>query len=664
VEFRPHADEMIATIEPIPSRTPVAGHAPQSYPNETATAVQQQRTRQVRAAQVRLLYSNANTGGAVTIITAPVLSYFQWDVIEHPVVAGWLLYILVLSAARFVLTRRYWRASPADADVARWGTAFAVGAALAGLGWGAAGILLYPEARLMNQVLLVFIVGGMMLGGVSVLAPRPESFLAFLLPTGLLPALRLLFDVDSAHVVMGSLTVLFTSATLATTWRIYRAIESSLHLRFENEVLVDDLQTAKRHTEALNQQLELRVQARTAELQESTERLRAEIKQREQMEEEVLRARKLESLGVLAGGIAHDFNNFLTVVLGNIGLARMELDPGAPFLETLDQTEIACQRAMRLSSQLLTFAKGGSPIRRVTSVAKLILDAVDLARAGSAVHISVDVADDLWCAEVDAGQIAQVFHNVLVNAKQAMADGGTMEVVAENVPAQGEKTLTPGAHVRISIRDYGSGISADILPLIFDPYFSTKGSGSGLGLTTAYAIVSKHGGRLSVESKSGEGTVFRIDLPASQSAAASEEAMGALPPSGTGRVLVMDDEENIRTLLSHVLSRLGYEVSTARDGVEAVDLYEAARGSGRGFDVVLLDLTVHCGMGGVETAARLKSLDPAAKLIASSGYSDASVMSRGREYGFDDVLPKPWAVSQVGELLRRVLAADPQPESK
>ena len=619
----------------------MAEHASESYANEAAMAVQQQRTRQVRAAQVRLLYSNANTGGAVTIITAPVLSYFQWDVIEHPVVVGWLLYILVLSAARFVLTRRYWRASPADTEVNRWGTAFAVGAALAGLGWGAAGILLYPEARLMNQVLLVFVVGGMMLGGVSVLAPRPEAFLAFLLPTGLLPAVRLLSDVDSAHVVMGSLTVLFTAATLATTWRIYRTIESSLHLRFENEVLVEDLQTAKRHTEALNQRLELRVQARTAELQESTERLRAEIRQREQMEEEVLRARKLESLGVLAGGIAHDFNNFLTVVLGNIGLARMELDPGEPFLETLDQTEIACHRAMVLSSQLLTFAKGGSPIRRVTSVARLILDAVDLARAGSAVHISVDVAEDLWCA-----------------------DGGTMEVLAENVPAHGEKTLTPGGHVRISIRDYGSGISADILPLIFDPYFSTKGSSSGLGLTTAYAIVSKHGGRLSVESKSGEGTVFRIDLPASQSAAAPEEPLGALPPSGTGRVLVMDDEENIRTLLTHVLSRLGYDVSSARDGVEAVDLYEAARESGRGFDVVLLDLTVHCGMGGVETAARLKSVDPSVKLIASSGYSDASVMSRSREYGFDDVLPKPWAVSQVGELLRRVLAADPQPNSK
>ena len=255
----------------------MAEHASESYANEAAIAVEQQRTRQVRAAQVRLLYSNANTGGAVTIITAPVLSYFQWDVIEHPVVVGWLLYILVVSAARFVLTRRYWRGSPADTEVNRWGTAFAVGAALAGMGWGAAGILLYPEARLMNQVLLVFVVGGMMLGGVSVLASRPDAFLAFLLPTGLLPAVRLLSDVDSAHVVMGSLTVLFTAVTLATTWRIYRTIESSLHLRFENEVLVEDLQTAKRHTEALNQRLELRVQARTAELHESTERLRTEI---------------------------------------------------------------------------------------------------------------------------------------------------------------------------------------------------------------------------------------------------------------------------------------------------------------------------------------------------------------------------------------------------
>ena len=238
---------------------------------------------------------------------------------------------------------------------------------------------------------------------------------------------------------MGLLVIVFTVATVTTTWRFYRTIESSLKLGFENQDLVEDLQIAKNQTEALNQQLELRVQERTAELQPATERLRAEIKQREQMEEELLRARKLESLGVLAGGIAHDFNNFLTVVQGSIELARMRLNPDAPVREILEQTASACQRAVFLSSQLLTFAKGGAPVRRVVSVAKLILDAVHLARAGAAVSIDVDIAEDLWSAEVDAGQIGQVLHNILLNAKQAMLEGGIIEVRAENMVIRGDK---------------------------------------------------------------------------------------------------------------------------------------------------------------------------------------------------------------------------------
>jgi signal transduction histidine kinase/ActR/RegA family two-component response regulator len=457
---------------------------------------------------------------------------------------------------------------------------------------------------------------------------------------------------------MGLLAIVFTVATLTTTWRFYRTIESSLNLGFENQDLVEDLQIAKDQTQALNQQLEQRVHERTAELQRATERLRAGIEQREQMEEELLRARKLESLGVLAGGIAHDFNNFLTVVQASIELIRMRLNPDEPVREILEQTASACERAVFLSSQLLTFAKGGTPIRRVVSVAKLILDAVHLARAGAAVSIRVDIADDLWPAEVDAGQLGQVFHNILLNAKQAMVEGGIIEVRAENVPPGGDKKLSSRALVRISISDYGCGIAADVLPLIFDPYFTTKRSGSGLGLATAYAIVAKHGGRLSVESTYGQGSVFIVDLPASQSSPLPEPPADGRMRSGTGKILVMDDEETVRTLLTHVLTTLGYEVLSARDGAEAIDLYEAAMASGHRFDAALLDLTISGGMGGVETANKLKELDPSARLIASSGYSDAPVMSSFRKYGFDDVLPKPWALAQLSEVFRKVLVAD------
>ncbi len=295
--------------------------------------------------------------------------------------------MFLVAAARFILGRCYWRTAPPGRETRRWSAAFAIGAGLAGAGWGAAGILLYPEAQLANQVFLVFILGGMMLGAASILAPRPEAFLAFLVPTGLAPGVRLVIHGDEVHLAMGFLAGLFTLATLITTWRIHLTIVSSLNLRFENQDLVEDLQAAKSHAEALNEHLEVRVRERTAELRQSAEQLRAEITQRELIEEQLLRARKLESLGVFAGGIAHDFNNFLTVVRGNLEMAKMELGQDRPVQALLDQIATACQRATFLSSQLLTFAKGGAPVRRLVSVAKLVTDAVHLAAAQKLFHI-------------------------------------------------------------------------------------------------------------------------------------------------------------------------------------------------------------------------------------------------------------------------------------
>ena len=616
-------------------------------------------SQQLLPAQLRLLYGNANLGVVINILAATVLGGLQWGVVAKPLVFSWWIYILLVSVARYELARHYWHAAPAPTDSNKWRTVFIAGVALTGAGWGAAGILLYPAAHLTNQVFLVFVLGGMMLGASSVLAPRPEAFLTFLLPAGLMPAVRLFLEGDETHAAMGLLAAVFTLATLIITRRIYHTIESSLRLELENRDLVENLRTAHQETVALNYALERRVQERTAELRKSTEQLRAEIAQREQTEEELLRSRKLESLGVLAGGIAHDFNNFLTVVQGNIEVAKTQLTAAEPAQEYLKQAANACQRAKFLASQLLTFAKGGAPVRRVVSVAQLVTDAVHLAQTGSSIRIEVKIEEGLWSAQVDPGQIGQVLHNILINAREAVPGGrGFIEVRAENLGVVGN----PDPRVRISIRDYGRGIPPDVLPRIFDPYFTTKPGGNGLGLATAYAIVAKHGGHISVESRPGAGSVFTFDLPALDLPRALEDPLAPASPSmqrGTERLLVMDDDEALRLLVTAVLTSLGYEVQAAADGAEAVALYEIAKATDKGFDAVILDLTVTGGMGGLEAADKLKELDPSAKLIVSSGYSDAPVMSEFAEYGFEAVIVKPWTVNEMSEVLRRVLVADP-----
>jgi two-component system, cell cycle sensor histidine kinase and response regulator CckA len=375
------------------------------------------------------------------------------------------------------------------------------------------------------------------------------------------------------------------------------------------------------------------------------------------LEGQFFQAQKMEAVGTLAGGIAHDFNNILTGILGNIGLAALDDEIVPRVKARLVQAEAACLRAQALSQQLLTFAKGGAPVKKLFSVAELLTEATAFICIGSPVKSETTCPENLWSIEADPGQIGQVFQNLTINAIQAMPTGGTIQVWAENLTlvADSELPLGAGRYIKISVRDQGMGIPAENLPRIFDPYFTTKHEGSGLGLASVFAIIENHHGHIAVESKPGAGTTFTIYLPAvaRQVAPAPEEDSELLV--GKGKILVMDDEVMILELLEAMLDILGYEGEFAQDGGEAVERFVQAQASGQAFAAVILDLTVPGGMGGKETMARLREIDPQVKALVSSGYSNDAIMADFQKYGFSGVIAKPYQVSELSQILHDVI---------
>ena len=378
---------------------------------------------------------------------------------------------------------------------------------------------------------------------------------------------------------------------------------------------------------------------------------------RKHAEEELLRAQKLESVGVLAAGIAHDFNNLLTGIVGNVSLAKMLAGSNVRVMARLLEAENACQRATALTHQLLTFAKGGAPVRHPIAIMNFLTESVVFAVHGSNVRADFAIAEDLWLVDGDEAQMYQVIYNVVLNAVQAMPQGGSILVQAENVwlSAGDVPQLQEGRYVKIAVHDHGCGIPQDVLPKIFDPYFTTKETGSGLGLAAAYAIVTKHDGCMTVASTVKTGTTVFIYLPASQHDLPFSRAIPDTPLVGNARILVMDDEEIIRDLLCETLTSWEYEVVCACDGVEAIALYQDALASGQPFRVVILDMTVPGAMGGKEAMAYLRAIDPHVKALISSGYANDPVMANFAEYGFSGVVTKPYTLQRLQDVLLSVL---------
>jgi len=383
-----------------------------------------------------------------------------------------------------------------------------------------------------------------------------------------------------------------------------------------------------------------------------------DISQRLKFEEELQKSEKLKTASVLAGGIAHDFNNLLTAMLGNISLAKREAEHHERIRSRLAATEEAIGRARDLTHQLLTFAKGGSPVKKITRIGKMIENSAQFVLHGSKVKCECDLPDDLWQVEVDEGQISQVINNLVINASHAMDEGGICTIRAENIKMDKSSgmPMQPGRYVKISVEDKGHGISRETIGKIFDPFFTTKKQGSGLGLSSAYTIIKNHGGHIAVDSEEGVGTIFYIYIPASDLPLEQDKKTDEMSLEGEGRVLVMDDEEIVREAVTSLLQYLGYDVETARDGKEAIDMYRLARDLGRPYDVVIMDLTVPGGIGGKEAVRILREEDPSIRAIVSSGYYTDPVLANFREYGFDGVVPKPYQVEELGKAVKEVLS--------
>jgi PAS domain S-box-containing protein len=378
-----------------------------------------------------------------------------------------------------------------------------------------------------------------------------------------------------------------------------------------------------------------------------------DVTDRKKTESVLLNAQKLESLGVLAGGIAHDFNNLMCSIFSFIDLAKLESRDNK-MTGYLSSAMSMIGRARGLTQQLLTFAKGGSPVKKITPLSPFIQDSAHFALSGSNVSCRFDVPETVWPCNVDRDQIGQVIDNIVINAVQAMPDGGTIDVSATNVilREKGHGSLPAGRYVKISVKDTGIGIPEKIVSRIFDPFYTTKTSGHGLGLATSHSIINRHNGAIDVESRQGTGSVFHVYLPASgESAVVNESAVSR--HAGQGTFLVMDDQIGLRETFRLILESMGYTVICVNNGIDAVEIFMRETGSGRVISGMIFDLTIPGGMGGKEAVAKIRRLDPEIPVFAASGYSDDPVMTNPAEYGFSASICKPFAITELAEMLER-----------
>jgi signal transduction histidine kinase/DNA-binding NarL/FixJ family response regulator len=590
------------------------------------------RQRQIEAAETRLLYDNAWTGIVATFLIAALLAYAQWDVRPPSVVAAWLLCVLLVSGGRYALVQRYRRAPAREIDSRYWCRAFTAGAALAAAGWVAAAVLLYAPDRPMNEAFLVFVIGGVMLGGASLLAARPEAFLTFLLPTGLFTALRLALQGDQSHLVMGFLAAVFTLATVAATWRFHQVIESSFKLRFDNHDLIDSLQNAKHQAESLNRELEQRVQDRTARLTEADQR-------------------KDEFLATLA----HELRNPLAPIRFALDILKPDAPPAAA-ARARDVIDRQVRQLVRLVDDLLDVSRitaNKIQLRREPhDLGRLMEIAVEsiLPLASAAEHtVDISLPPSPIHVNGDSTRLVQIFANVLNNAVKFTPRGGRISLAGYD----------RGGEAVVRIRDTGIGIGPDLLPRVFDmfrqgePGSERSSCGLGIGLTLARRLVEMHDGQIEIRSAgAGQGTDVRIHLPIVVATAATAVAApaGNEPPAQVReglRVLIVEDNLDAAEMLEMTMSLLGHLTRVAHDGGTAVSVATEFAP-----DVIFLDIGLPV-MNGYEVARALRGRPEFddVYIAAVTGWGQDEDRRQARDAGCDSHFTKPLSPDVLRDLL-------------
>jgi signal transduction histidine kinase/ActR/RegA family two-component response regulator len=642
-----------------------------------------QRTEIIYAEQIRLLYANAPAGFVATALNVVLLALIQEPVIATPRIVSWLASMLALTALRAVLVWRFQRHSPASPVLGRWGTLFGLGTFAAGVGWGSAGVWLFPVASITHQVFLAFVLGGMIAGAVGLLSARMRVFLSFVCPAAVPIIVHFLAQGDTLSRTMGGMAALFTMVMIFTAWKLHNIILTSLHLRFDNADLVAAVTAEKARVEHLNTELtaeiterqraeaalrtahealEERVQERTAELTTTLEQLQAEMVERQRLAEELRQVQKMEAVGRLARGVAHDFNNILVAILGYTELALQSTPTSSPAWHQLQEVLRAGQRAKALVQQILTFSRRTEQARTPVQLPPLIEEALALLRASlpSTIDIRQHIDPEVGSVLADPTQLHQVIMNLCANAEYAMRQtGGVLEIRLEAVEvdtalAAQHPTLHLGPHVRLTVRDTGQGMPPDVMERIYDPFFTTKavGEGTGIGLSVVHGIVANHGGTITVESQVGHGTTFMIYLPHIASDGADEVQTAEPLPYGQGRLLLVDDEPALVRLGHAVLTQLGYDVAAYTSSIEALAAFQAAP---HHFDLVITDYTMPQMTGDALTRA-LRGLRPDIPIILETGFSHTMDAEQAAALGIDAFLLKPWTVLELARTVAQVLA--------